>query len=608
MDGKTNSNEPLIKSYSISQMYGLYSSSKLIVNRRYQRKLCWTIEEKRNFIDTIMNGLPVPMLLFAENSTGELEIIDGMQRLDAICSLIEQKYSLKSGFFDLETMPDTISLMRKGVLKQRGGKILSEVCRNIANYPLPVSIFSYDEPTRIEEAFKRINSTGRHLSLQELRQVGVNTKFSELVRSLSTQARGDVSKDILHLNEMSNISLSNHRLPYGIFTGKVFWITNEIINTTLLRASRDEEIVAYIVANIILQDGERDAYTSDTLNKYYGYDPNPLSDKIPVEMTKIENAVDRMTSTVIEKQFNTVLSIIRETLVQGNSTFKECMYKKPMKNWNSLKDLAYPFQSVFVAIHTLVYRESLSVVNYNQLFNLLSGIGDELFDTSDLDDLRLVSKMSTKTSFVMGKIRKAFKKCALEDPAVDDWTMQCTNIIMKSRTEQNLYDFKIGVATFGETKINTDCIDKILKTLTAINNIGPQKVGYIIVGIADKEESAIQYGKTYGGKCYQVDEVYIVGIELEARKIGQSLDRYTHSIKEYIRQHSGISQEYKTHILQNMFTPLFYGHQLIVFKTCYNEPVMYDEKLYERLFSDIHEVQPAQYGTVYKRFFSPKSE
>ena len=65
---------------------------------------------------------------------------------------------------------------------------------------------------------------------------------------------------------------------------------------------------------------------------------------------------------------------------------------------------------------------------------------------------------------------------------------------MRSRTEQNFYDFKIGTVTCGETKINTDGSDKILKTLTAINNIGPQKVGYIIVGIADKEESANNCG------------------------------------------------------------------------------------------------------------------
>lgn len=388
----------------------------------------------------------------------------------------------------------------------------------------------------------------------------------------------------------------------------MFWITNEIINTSLLRASRDEEIVAYIIANIILRDGERDAYTAETLNKYYGYDPNPLSEKIPVEMTKIENAVDRISSKVIEKQFNTVLSIIKETLVLGGNTFKGLLYQKPMKNWSNLKDLAYPFQAVFVAIHTLVFRENLSVVNYDLLFDLLRGLGDELFEMNELDDLRLVSKMNTKTAFVMGKIRKAFEKSNLEDPAVDDWTMQCTNIIMKSRTEQNLYDFKIGAVTFGEKKISTDGIDKILKTLTAINNIGPNKAGYIIMGIADKMESAVQYNRIYGGIHHQVDETYIVGVELEAKKIGQSLDRYTHSIKEYIRQHKAIPTEYKTHILQNMFTPLFYGHQLIVFKTCYNEPVMYDDKLYERMFSDVHEVPAAQYGSVYKRFFTAKSE
>ena len=325
-----------------------------------------------------------------------------------------------------------------------------------------------------------------------------------------------------------------------------------------------------------------------------------MSDKVPIEMTKIENAVDRMTSDVIEKQFNTVLSIIKETLVQGKSTFKECIYTRPMKD---SKDLTYPFQCVFVAIHSLIFRENLAAVDYGRLYNLLKGIGDELFKTSELDDMRLVAKMNTKMLFIKGKVREAFTKSTTEDPAVDDWTMQCSNIIMKSRTEQNLYDFKIGVATFGEKKINTDCIEKILKTLTAINNIGPQRIGYVIIGIADKEEDAIEYKKRYGGEYHQVDETYIVGVESEAKQIGQTLDRYTHSIKEHIRQHTGIPEEYKAHILQNMFTPLFFGHQLIVFKTCYSEPVMYGDKLFERLFSDVHEVPPAQYTTVYKRFF-----
>ena len=43
-------NELSIKSMTISQIFTLYNDNKLVVNRRYQRKLCWSIEEKRNFI------------------------------------------------------------------------------------------------------------------------------------------------------------------------------------------------------------------------------------------------------------------------------------------------------------------------------------------------------------------------------------------------------------------------------------------------------------------------------------------------------------------------------------------------------------------------------
>lgn len=594
----SSGNEPLIKSISVSQMFGLYTQNKLIVNRNYQRKLCWTIEEKRNFIDTIMNNLPVPMFLLAEVDNGNLEIIDGMQRLDAICSLIEQKYSLKSGFFDLETMPDTIDLVRKGKLLQKGGIIASNICKTIANYPLPVSIFT-ENSNRIEEAFKRINSTGKHLSLQELRQVGVNSKFANLVRELSAEVRGDISEDILLLNNMSNISLSNHRLNYGIYTGNIFWINNEVINTTALRASRDEEIIAFIVANMILAPGDRDAYNADTLNKYYGYDANPLNTKVPLEMTKIEDAVDRISFKIIKTQFNTIFSLIKEMLDENSSTFKNCIFT----SFTKLKDLAYPFQAVFMSIYTLVYKENLQAVNHALLYKNLKGIGDDLFPEDALDKLRLVVKMNSAISFISGKIRPAFSAARVSDPAVDDWTMKCTSIIMKSRTEQNFYDYKIGLTTFGAKKFNIECLEKIIKSLTGINNIGPNHIGYILIGIADNLEAADNHKKEYGVNYKTVDKVFITGIEAEAASLHQSIDRYTHNFKEYIQNTSSISAPYKQHIIQNMFTPLYYGKQLIVLKTNFGEPVMYNNKLYQRMFTDVEEVDPGQYNTVYKKFY-----
>ena len=276
-----------IKSMTVNQVYSLYVERKLKVNRQYQRKLCWTIEEKRNFIDTVSNGYPVPLFLLAIDECGVYEIIDGMQRLDALCTFIEQKYELRDGYFNLESMPDTLQLKRKGVLKQ-GRQILSiEKCKDIANYPLPISVFPARDSS-IEEVFKRINSTGKHLSSQELRQIGVQTEYATLVRQLSSEMRGDYSEDTLLLNDMSNISLSNYRLKYAINVNDVFWVKNGIINANELRQSRDEEIVGFLLAGIILNGEELKIYsTGNFLNKLYGYSRNPLNMDKPFEMTQI---------------------------------------------------------------------------------------------------------------------------------------------------------------------------------------------------------------------------------------------------------------------------------------------------------------------------------
>lgn len=264
-------NNLIIQGQSITQVYNQFSTNLFLVNRKYQRKLCWTIEEKRNFIDTIINNLPVPLFLLAEreeNGIKSFEIIDGMQRLDAIFSLINQKYSLKDGFFNLESMPDTIVMVREEKLVQRIPVLSLDTCRRIANYLLPVSISVYEDQLKIEESFKRINSTGKHLSPQELRQAGADGKFSELIRTISSEIRGDISNDRLLLNEMSKISLSNYRLNYGIYINDIFWVRNGIIDIPSVRESKDEEIIAFIIADMLLDGKEKDNFTQQSLNQY----------------------------------------------------------------------------------------------------------------------------------------------------------------------------------------------------------------------------------------------------------------------------------------------------------------------------------------------------
>ncbi len=89
-----------IRPESVEKIYSYYTKFELLVNRRYQRKLVWTIQEKEKFIDSISNDLPIPLILVALTKYKEstvYEIIDGMQRLNAIISFIENEFPL-NGF------------------------------------------------------------------------------------------------------------------------------------------------------------------------------------------------------------------------------------------------------------------------------------------------------------------------------------------------------------------------------------------------------------------------------------------------------------------------------------------------------------------------------
>lgn len=50
---------------SVQMCYRNYLDNKYVVNRRYQRKLVWTLEEKQAFIDSLSKNYSVPLFLFA---------------------------------------------------------------------------------------------------------------------------------------------------------------------------------------------------------------------------------------------------------------------------------------------------------------------------------------------------------------------------------------------------------------------------------------------------------------------------------------------------------------------------------------------------------------
>ena len=50
----------------------------------YQRKFIWSDKHRCRFIESIMLGLPIPMMFVADMEDGRLEIVDGAQRIQTL--------------------------------------------------------------------------------------------------------------------------------------------------------------------------------------------------------------------------------------------------------------------------------------------------------------------------------------------------------------------------------------------------------------------------------------------------------------------------------------------------------------------------------------------
>ena len=69
-----------VQEASIKKVYDWYRNGLLKVDRRYQRKLVWTINDKTALIDTILHHYPLPliMLVGGDGSTGVKTVMDGL--------------------------------------------------------------------------------------------------------------------------------------------------------------------------------------------------------------------------------------------------------------------------------------------------------------------------------------------------------------------------------------------------------------------------------------------------------------------------------------------------------------------------------------------------
>ncbi|NIJ88349.1 hypothetical protein FHR49_001113 [Xanthomonas campestris] len=539
----------------IQSLYGMYSQGKLIVNRRYQRKLVWTLVEKQKLIDSVLNKYPIPAILVAErkDEPGVFEIIDGLQRLHAIVSFIEVAFPVMGGeFFALEHYPTAKARSESGVFAapDEAPLLSASQVSTILDYTVALSVMRNASDAEVNDVFGRINTYGHRLSDQERRQAGVSDAFSDLVRNLACGVRGDASPSTLLLSEMPSISIDLPMAKHGydVKAEDVVWVSHGILRSTELRDSMDEQCIADIAACIV--GGRPVERSKEALDEIYTDGS--------AEAIRIQNALDVYGVERFSEEFKFCLDEVLKVCSEGkDQKLREIIFKD--RNTNSFPAI---FAVLLIAFHEMIVGDRKLVSDYAGLKRAITDVTERLITSRRAGS---VDGRRGNIDTIKGLISPFFTSADVEkkiygNPATTDIDV----MIRRSEVELASYELKQGMLQLSSARgVDDGIFDKVINTICAIANVGPGRVGKIFIGVTDKDADAERVAALDNVEPRKVGRRYVVGVRREARVLNISMEEYLGKWRDKIAK-SQLSSPLKEDVLSQIDFNEYYGLGVII--------------------------------------------
>ena len=579
----------------ISVLYDWYCRGLLNVNRTYQRKLVWTADEKRALMDTIFKRYPLPLFLLAsknpDDETSDKEVIDGLQRLEAIFAFIDNKYAIlfegSKYYFNKDCVPGYGAMIRNGELEQKEPYFPLDMCRRFMQYQIPVSIVG-SNTVNIEDVFKRINSTGRKLSTQNLRQAGVIGKFSRLVQDIASEIRGETLKDnVVPFQAMETVSLGGRDLDYGVDVSKLFWIKNDIINEGAIRRSKDEEIIVNIASYILA--GNSVQMTATALNNLYN------SESASYKLVE-EKLADEETYNVVKQLILDTFEDIKKLLASVGRTFTglTCSHKD-----TASKDMI--FTVIFLALVELK-QENYHLHDYAQAAAELSGIADTDFHAliSDRNKRRDIGYRNKLITNLKGRFKLHAR--LLEHDIKLDYAV--ADLLKRANSESSYFDFKLTTWNYRNDSDNAKAVIKdCVLSLVAMANTHPNEEVRVVIGVADSKADAKAFTAYHGRNCILCNSYYIAGVDSDAKRHYVSVARFAEMIRQQVVNIKEVSDTVKNEILGAMCEMCFEDRTLYVLRFKTDRAVIWGTNYYVRRADANHKLAIDEYEEMFKKFY-----
>lgn len=140
----------------------------------YQRKLAWSDEQKSQFIESLIVGLPIPFMFFYQTSGGRMEIVDGSQRMRAMRAFLKEGLRLR----ELVLVPELNGFHFCDLPGDRRNKLEDVTIRTIV-------LDTDTDPSTRAEMFARINRAGTAANEAEIRRGSLPGPVTNLIKNLA---------------------------------------------------------------------------------------------------------------------------------------------------------------------------------------------------------------------------------------------------------------------------------------------------------------------------------------------------------------------------------------------------------------------------------------
>lgn len=208
------------KPFTVYQINQMMTEKEIDLSPDFQRGFVWNdITRKSRLIESLLLRIPLPVFYFAQNEDGLFQVVDGVQRLTVIKAFMNNEFKLKN----LEYLKDCEGKWFKNPNLPKEMSLTGMYTRRIEQTQLFVNVIDPQTPDKVKyDIFKRINTGGKALNNQEIRNCLANARTREFLHSLSRSeeflkaTRGSISPIRMADEELILRFIAFYLIDYGI--------------------------------------------------------------------------------------------------------------------------------------------------------------------------------------------------------------------------------------------------------------------------------------------------------------------------------------------------------------------------------------------------------